>query len=468
MPRLAVLVPIVLALGFPVFAPGRAHAQDAPQVDRFGGRKDLRLSEPAKFFHVRSDGQRWWFVTPEGNAFLAPGVCHVNSSGDYAPKLGTHPYHDNILAKYGSIDRWAQVAGQRLRDWGFTTLAAWCSEELRGQFPYTIELGMSGGLWGKGAPDVFSEQFKKHVDQRAANAARTAADPFLLGYYLDNELPWAPDWRTLPEVFQCYVTLPTQSSGKQKLVEFFRQRYQTTEALARVWTVNAKDWSDLAAATSLIPRDAARAKEDREAFTLLVARQYFKETTEAIRRNDPNHLILGCRFVWRTVPKVVVQACGEACDVVSINYYEVGPIGKALLASVQPGVDWFSPDPSFREFHQLTGKPLMITEFGFRAEDSGMPNTYPPGWLVQPTVKDQKRRAEKYRHYVTTWIGSPYFVGYHWFEYADEPKTGRFDGENGNYGLVNIDDEPYAEFVGVVRDVNRKAWDLHRRAGAKK
>jgi agarase len=55
----------------------------------------------------------------------------------------------------------------------------------------------------------------------------------------------------------------------------------------------------------------------------------------------------------------------------------------------------------------------------------------------------------------------PFVVGAHWFEYADEPAEGRFDGENSNYGLVNIRDEPYEVFIAAVRETNRKAYSIH-------
>ena len=32
---------------------------------------------------------------------------------------------------------------------------------------------------------------------------------------------------------------------------------------------------------------------------------------------------------------------------------------------------------------------LLVTEFGFRAEDSGLPNTFPPPQFVQPLVATQ-------------------------------------------------------------------------------
>jgi agarase len=56
----------------------------------------------------------------------------------------------------------------------------------------------------------------------------------------------------------------------------------------------------------------------------------------------------------------------------------------------------------------------------------------------------------------------PFVVGAHWFKYADEPAEGRFDGENSNYGLVNIRDEPYTEFINVVRETNLRAYEMRR------
>ena len=96
--------------------------------------------------------------------------------------------------------------------------------------------------------------------------------------------------------------------------------------------------------------------------------------------------------------------------------------------------------------------------------DSGMPNTCPPGMLLQPAVPTQKVRADKFEECATTWMRQPYFLGYHWFVYMDEPKGGRFDGEDGNYGLVNNDDNPYTVLVERLEQTNARVWDLHRAA----
>jgi transposase InsO family protein len=66
--------------------------------------------------------------------------------------------------------------------------------------------------------------------------------------------------------------------------------------------------------------------------------------------------------------------------------------------------------------------------------------------------------------YVTRLESLPEAVGYHWFEWSDEPKEGRFDGENSNYGFVNIQDEVYEEFAQAARAANQAAIEAHRKS----
>ena len=60
--------------------------------------------------------------------------------------------------------------------------------------------------------------------------------------------------------------------------------------------------------------------------------------------------------------------------------------------------------------------------------------------------------------------GLPEAVGYHWFEWVDEPKEGRFDGEDSNYGLVDITDKPYQDLVETVRAANLAVLEAHKKA----
>jgi agarase len=72
-------------------------------------------------------------------------------------------------------------------------------------------------------------------------------------------------------------------------------------------------------------------------------------------------------------------------------------------------------------------------------QDVGLPNTKGAGLVVAT----QALRAEGYKNYTTILAKLPYVIGFHWFEWFDEPVEGRaLDGENSNYGLVNINGKP--------------------------
>jgi hypothetical protein len=93
-------------------------------------------------------------------------------------------------------------------------------------------------------------------------------------------------------------------------------------------------------------------------------------------------------------------------------------------------------------------KPVLIGEFHFGALDRGM---FSPGLQSTP---HQMARAAAFDLYVRSALKHPNIVGVHWFQYRDQPLTGRpLDGENYNIGFVNITDLPYAEMVGKARAI---------------
>jgi len=441
---------------------GLGTAESAAEFDRFGG-WTARNFGAAQFFRTHHDGERWWLVTPEGNAFLSFGACVVRSDGDTERGTGRLPYQEHVLAKRGSVEGWMETTRQRYRDWGLNTMGNWSCTELRGEIPYTVELGVRPGGWGKGSvPDFFDPAVQQGIFERGAAVDAYVNDPYLVGYYLDNELPWSADWRGFPDLFPAYMAMAPEAPGKQRLIQFFRERYADFEAFAQVWQCAATGWDGLPNATALQPRDWQRAVPDMEEFVYLAAREYFRNAAEGIRSKDPHHLILGCRLVWVLAPRPVVRACGEFSDVVTINYYEVGPLGKVVLPITGGTSLRIDTDTTLAEFHRITGKPLMVTEFSFRGRQSNNPNSFPPGIVLQPVVRTQRDRADKFESYVRSWLEQPCFVGYHWFQWMDQPKVGRaHDGENGNYGLVTIDDEPWPELVERVGSLNRELWHLH-------
>jgi len=119
------------------------------------------------------------------------------------------------------------------------------------------------------------------------------------------------------------------------------------------------------------------------------------------------------------------------------------------------------PGGVYADFRALPVKPYMIGAFAARGADSGLPNTKGAGSVV-PTQAD---RGWYYQRYLAAAMRSDRFVGVTWFQYIDEPATGRFGGgveggENSNYGWVNVDDEPYEDFIRFARLVNRNVYLL--------
>jgi agarase len=441
----------VKLVGFAVAFAGascRSEGQKSAKSCRYGGWLAMRRKATG-FFRTEQVNGVWWFVDPDGHLFISKGVNHVSFGGDYCPALGYSPYNRNVQAKYGSEEKWAEATAKRLREWGFNTIGAWSSASLFKLMPYTVILNMgarAGADWLKGSfPDVFSPKFRQVLEDIAAKeCAPRKNDPLLVGYFTDNELRWGPDWRSTRHLLDDYLLLlPADAPGKKALLDFLRKRYQTVEAFNKAWGLNVPNWDELANLKDLPPAPSGEIEKQRLAdrldFLRIIAREYFRACYEAIRKHDPNHLILGARFAGYA-PRPVVEAMGEFVDVVSFNHYGFEPPTKTL-----------------EELHRITGKPVMITEFSFKAMDSGLPNTRGAGQPV-PTQKD---RADHFERYVTALMKLPYCVGYHWFQWSDQPAQGRFDGENSNYGLVKETDEAWELLTQRMTEVNGRIEEIH-------
>lgn len=402
------------------------------------GSAGLRAS--GNFFRVEQKSGVWWFVNPSGQLALSMGVNNISYHGDVIQGTQDHPYFENISKLYPTEDDWAQAELKRLRLWGFNTIGSWSDPILWGRtMPYTVILDIaarSGADWLKGIPvDVYSPRFKETAQKIAEKECRPHSDdPQLIGYFSDNELRWGPDWRGKQDMLAMYLNLPSSAPGKHQAIAFLRKRYSDRiEKLNQAWGIHATNFDNLPTTAQ-----TKAFKADNAEFLRMVARRYFEVCADAIHQADPNHLYLGAKFSG-TPPDPVLQA-SHAADVVSVDIYN------------------FDPRPIVQHIYGLAKRPVLVAEFAFRAEDSGLPNTKGAG----PKVPNQVARAQAYAKYVK-WLESlPEAVGYHWFEWCDEPREGRFDGENSNYGLVNIHDDPYAQIVKAVTAANRAAFSVHR------
>mgnify|MGYP001572198008 CR=1 FL=1 len=360
---------------------------------------------------VEAGGKLWFAAPPDGRRFFSMGIDCV-LPGDWSPDPKSPKYHGADVR--GGEPAWADFTAKRMTEWGFNTVGAWSarSMEQRGM-PYCAYLWLGVGATHR-LVDVWDPWYERRVDEEAAKqmASRSAEDPALIGWFIDNELPWygAAGWRT---------------DDPRTLLDLYLALSRTAPGRIRAEALKAGGADEFAGE---------------------VARRFLAVTAEAIRKRDPNHLLLGVRFA-NGAPAPVVRAVGEACDVVSLNWY------------VKDG----RPDPGFLDRFWLEGrKPVLITEYSYRATEnrSGLGNSRG----ADVTVPTQAERARRYTRYVETLAALPQTIGFHWFQYADQPTRGRFDGEDCNYGLVDQEDEPYEPLRSAMAAMNARVADLHAKS----
>ncbi len=116
--------------------------------------------------------------------------------------------------------------------------------------------------------------------------------------------------------------------------------------------------------------------------------------------------------------------------------------------------DYEVPAERVKQISELTGKPIVIGEFHFGAPGRGLAAS-----LV--LVRDQAERGRAYRYYVEQAFAQPELIGTHYFQWADQPVTGRFDGENYNIGLVDVTDRPYPHMVEALQETHGRLHGVH-------
>jgi hypothetical protein len=413
------------------------------------------------YFHVEKLGGKWWIIDPSGRSFYAVGTDHVDYSAIFCEKLGYAPYHRNVEAKYGTESKWAINSVDRLKQWNFNTLGAGFSPSTyhRG-LPYTAFLSLGSGFspigdiaprttW-TGFPDVFDPRYPKWCEQQARMQCSSCKDdPWLLGYFLDNELEWFGKDGAQTGLVDETFKKPFDHPAKKALIEFLQARYPTIDALNQAWGIHETSWTDFAASTALPAASSALSHRDEKDFVKLIAERFFAITTAAIRRIDPHHMILGCRFAG-FMPDGVMGVAGKYCDIVSVNYY-----GRVDLNG------GYSPDMPgvMKKYYSEAKRPLMLTEWSFPALDAGLPSQHGAG----QRVATQKEKAFCFGVYQRALFSLPFMVGSDYFMWVDEPAQGVSPSfpEDSNYGLVDVNDHPWADVTRVATSVNAMAQMIH-------
>ncbi|MDV9032041.1 beta-galactosidase [Pseudomonas sp. RAC1] len=491
--------------------------REQQSLDLYGGVIAGPAFEAQGFFRTEKRDGRWYLVTPQGHAFYSLGVNAVAADGGRTYVAGRETmfkglpaqgealsafygegnnddgnassqgrgfkqgrwfdfYAANLQRTYakpctpvaesqGPADcaaatldatRWQTHSLDRLLAWGFNTLGNWSDPALgeAQRVPYTLPLSIVGDYasistgmdwWGR-MPDPFDPRFAMATERAVAIATRDHRDdPWLIGYFADNELAWAApgdDPKARYGLAFGTLRLTTDVPAKRAFLKQLRDKYRNQEGLSKAWGIELKAWElmeDPGFEAPLPNAEHPEIERDYQYFQQVFAQTYFKTISDALKWHAPNHLLLGGRYAIST-PEAV-QACAEFCDVISFNFYTLKP---------QDGYD-------FARLAELD-KPVLVSEFQFGSRDRG------PFWPGPLEVAREEDRGPAYGNFLKAALAQPMIVGAHWFQYLDQPASGRLlDGENGHLGLVAITDVAYPGFVEAVRKSNRETLEEVRR-----
>lgn len=393
----------------------------------------------------------WWFVRPDGRREFLNCVTtvqpHLQGRDPRGPHYAARDW-DGRSTSGQAMDRWAEATLRRVEQFGFKGLGAWSDPVFhRYDVPATRDLNVTTWL-PHDARHVFSPKWEASVEaivKRQVEPLRENRS--LVGYYIDNELDWG-DRAVGPAAH--FDGLPVRDPNRREVIGVIRSVWASLGDFNRAWGTAAGTWDEPAIYSRLPTPPAGSDAYHRlyEAWVGHVARRYFETTTRLIRKHDPNHLVLGVRFRGDALAQVVAASRGLT-DAQSVNYY---PNDAKLDRDL------------FETLHQLSGgQPVIVSEYSFHALDgrSGNRNTF--GFPAQ--VADQKARARGYRLMTTRLARLPYVVGADWFQWMDEPPSGRVrDGEDVNFGIVDVSDEPYEMLVEAVRETTPLLNGLHGRS----
>lgn len=482
-------------------------------LDAYGGLVAGPAFEAKGFFRTEKREGRWFLVTPEGHPFYSLGVNAVAADGGRTYVAGRESmfgalpaegeplaafygegnnndgnassqgrnfkqgrwfdfYAANLQRGYGkacaapvegqpaepcpplAVDaaRWQTHTLDRLQAWGFNTLGNW-SDPALGQakrVAYTLPLAIVGDYasistgmdwWGR-MPDPFDPRFAMATERAVAIAARDHRDdPWLIGYFADNELAWAApggDPKARYGLAFGTLRLTTDVPAKRAFLKQLRDKYRNQQGLSKAWGIDLQAWElmeDPGFEAPLPNPEHPEIERDYQHFQQVFANTYFKTISDSLKWHAPNHLLLGGRFASST-PEAV-KACAEFCDVLSFNFYTL------------------KPDDGY-DFAQLAAldKPVLVSEFQFGSRDRG------PFWPGPVELSREEERGPAYGNFLKAALAQPVIVGAHWFQYLDQPASGRLlDGENGHLGLVAITDVAYPGFVDGVRKGNQLVMD---------
>ncbi len=425
--------------------------QPAPSSwNSYGGWKEGPRLRKTGFFRTEKYQGKWYLVDPEGCLFLSNGVNAVQHFDDfrvpneswYQGKIPESKRLDfvftNLQKKYSGnvFPRFFERSALRMHAWGLNTIGGWSNPEFYKQrkvpyMPVLFDNGKAPRI-GKKFYDPFDPAFAKALDaeMNSPKFKWSLNDPWCAGFFVCNELEFAAH----PDLALWTLRESARIPAKKAMTEFFRKKYKEIGVLNSKWKTRYESWADFCENRNP-PVMNPTVSRDLCAFSDFLTDEFYRVCRRIVKKNAPNQLYLGSRFNGRCHPDMpwLFRIAAKHADVVSFNSYS-NSMGQYMRSDL--------PDV-----------PCLIGEFSFNVRGRGMFNTD-----IRCAGVTQEDRAANILRYWQGLLMHPNLVGAHWFTWVDQPLTGRFDGENMTFGLVDVTDTPYPELTETFRRIGENMY----------
>jgi hypothetical protein len=402
-------------------------------------------------YSLQRDSDEWWLVSPTGDRFFSLGVCQLGMGTPREQYQPDRPCYAG-WRHYDTSREWADASLQRLKGWGFNVVGGWSDLETLHQ-SRTHDLGITpvlhlGSTVGFPWLDMWDEGHLRRLDELARSTiVPMRNDHRVIGYYSDNELGW---WNAM--LWKMALQQPASSGQRQRLLRMLREWYRDDwHALQEDFEAeDAASWKELEQAGMLWLRPGSRGVRTMRRFLELMADRYYQLMRDAITKYDSDALFLGDRYQSFYYPEVA-RASGAYVDVSSTNlnvHWNDGTFARSYLDTLS----------------QLVRRPVLVSEFYMSARENRSGNPNSDGSF--PVVETQRERAAASQATLRSLVRLPYVIGAEWFQYYDEPPHGRYDGEDFNFGLVDISDRPYEELTAAIAALDLTKLKAHAHAPA--
>ena len=406
--------------------------QEDIQRSAFGGWA-AHQAKGTGFFRTQKIDGRWWFIDPEGHFFYCVALNSIRGESAKDRSVTAPPI---FKSKWGNSEAWANETVHFLDTNGFNVVGAWSdgsllkTEQKESQvwatviymmYPFGRRYGAKSNENNMQFPNrcipIFDPEFEAFCKVRAEEkiTEEMIQDPTLLGYFVDNELPWRKD------ALVRYLSLDKSDINFQKTLE---------------WTAEEKGLD--VESINMDTLKAGLTDEDQSKFLKHIADKYFGIVSKVLKERDPNHLFLGSRLHGQAIRlKPVFEVLGDYADVISINYYH----------------RWTPRISELENWRMWSGdKPFVISEWYVKGEDSGYTNTDGAGGVV----KTQVDRGRFYQNFTLGLLESKSCIGWFWHTYRDTKDLPK----GSNKGFLSVRYKPFENLAEMAKAINTQVYTL--------